>query len=536
MIGNPPYKNNSDYTLAQIADRFPTLLQSSRDAAAAQVRNIRDDYAWFFAAANLFTQGGGAICFVSSDSYLKKSSYRHFRRELLRRYRVFRVTRLGNGVFLNVGPRIGFAIILMVRRPEPLATAADEAISLVDISGLGATMAARDHGTPRDSRLVWLAAAAEDDARALKTDGVKCNAVRPSEANEYRLIGDAEGELSGGRPLRLQIVASKGSNFESIFLKKWPGVITAFDCLLKAQSVAELSKRMKRFFNAADSQRARDLDDLAAECECVDQQRDRLKYLCREAGRNGLRFDKKRLKPVFAGSIPDGREWHPPLEYAHWIYYEPRIQVPRNINPGKVVGWGTMNQWQEPEVHATFPKLIFTTSTNVRYGFRAYVVDSGWYTKLHGAASQQYNFVTLVNPLKSARLGGEPNNLSAQGEALRVLLRSWGLRDDDLLHLIAAFYNSSYARAYILREEDSMLPLPLISAENRTVIIELVKAARRLRELRAREELGKSEDPFPVLQNSEKHVAGAKLTEAIDKEREDVNRLVSELIGLDNGD
>jgi hypothetical protein len=63
-----------------------------------------------------------------------------------------------------------------------------------------------------------------------------------------------------------------------------------------------------------------------------------------------------------------------------------------------------------------------------------------------------------------------------------------------------------------------------------------VKAARRLRELRAREELGKSEEPFPVLENSEKHVAGAKLTEAIDKEREDVNRLVSEVIGLDNGD
>lgn len=535
VIGNPPYKNNSDHTLAKIAERFPALLQSSRDAAAAQVRNIRDDYAWFFAAADSFTQGGGAICFVTSDSYLKKSSYRHLRRELLRRYRILRVTRLGNGVFLNVGPRIGFAIILMVRRPEPLATPeAGEAVRLVDISGLASTMPARDRGTPRDPRLVWLAAAAEEDARELKSDGVRRNEVRPCEANEYRLIGDAENGPAGGRPMRLQIVAAKGSSFEPIFLKKWPGVITAFDCLLKAKMADELSKRMKRFFDAAESARARDLGELAAECECVGEQRDRLEYLCNEARRKGLRFEKKRVTPVFAGSIPDGREWYPPLEYAHWIYYEPSIQVPRNVNPGKVVGWGTMNQWQEPEVHATFPKLIFTTSTNVRYGFRAYVIDSGWYTKLHGAASQQYNFVTLVNPLKAGRLGGEPNNLSARGEALRILMRAWGLRDEDLLHLVAAFYNSSYARAYILREEESMLPLPMIGSDDKSVVIELVRAARRLRELRAAEESGKSDQPFPELEAPGKHGAGAKLVRAISDERENIDRLVAGMVALED--
>lgn len=42
IIGNPPYRNNSNQTLAQIADRFPNLLRSSRDNARASERNIRE--------------------------------------------------------------------------------------------------------------------------------------------------------------------------------------------------------------------------------------------------------------------------------------------------------------------------------------------------------------------------------------------------------------------------------------------------------------------------------------------------------------
>jgi hypothetical protein len=37
VIGNPPYKNNSNQTLAQVAERFPRLLRSSRDNARARV-------------------------------------------------------------------------------------------------------------------------------------------------------------------------------------------------------------------------------------------------------------------------------------------------------------------------------------------------------------------------------------------------------------------------------------------------------------------------------------------------------------------
>ena len=496
VIGNPPYKNNSDYTLAQIAERFPALLRTSRDAAAAKVRNIRDDYAWFFAAADGLIKAGGLICFVTSDSFLRKASYRHFRLELVRRYRIQRITRLGSGVFANVGPRIGFAVIVMVRRDLPGAHDDNiEPIELVDIAPLAGGVAPSDQGSPRDPRLHWLVSAGKDDSVAMSMPGVVRETVRPNRDTEYRFVGDNVSARQ--REMRLQIVAKKDSPYASIFLKKWPGIITAFDCLLKADSFRTLMDRMKLFFATAETGRKADLAALAHECGCEGKELERLDYLCKQAKRNGIKFEKRRIKPVFAGSIPEGHDWYPPLKYGHWIYFEPRVQIPRNINPGKNAGWGWMQQWREPETHETFPKLIFTTSANKNYGFRAYVVSDGWYTKLHGAASQQYNYVTLTNPLQPARLDRGFNNLAKEGDRLVSLLVSWGLSGEDLLHLIAAFYNSAYGQAYSTREEESMLPLPEFGEGDQAVVKALVASARKLRELRAVQEQGRSEEPFP---------------------------------------
>lgn len=98
VIGNPPYRNNSDQTLAQIADRFPMLLRSSRANARARKRNIRDDYAWFFAAADYYAADRGLIAFVVSDSFCYATSYRFFREDLLRRYHIRHVINLGASI------------------------------------------------------------------------------------------------------------------------------------------------------------------------------------------------------------------------------------------------------------------------------------------------------------------------------------------------------------------------------------------------------------------------------------------------------
>jgi Eco57I restriction-modification methylase len=124
VIGNPPYKNNSTRTLAQVAAVFPPLLRSSRQNARARERNIRDDYAWFFAAADHYTTERGLIAFVVSDSFCYARSYRFFREDLLRRYRVVQLVHLGRFVFRDVGPRTSFMIVLLERLQSELPDAA----------------------------------------------------------------------------------------------------------------------------------------------------------------------------------------------------------------------------------------------------------------------------------------------------------------------------------------------------------------------------------------------------------------------------
>jgi type I restriction-modification system DNA methylase subunit len=536
VIGNPPYKNNSSYTLAQIAGRFPALLKSSRDAAAVKVRNIRDDYAWFFAAADSFTASGGAVCFVTSDSYLKKDSYRHFRRELIKHYQIVRITRLGQGVFVNVGPRIGFAIIMMIRRLVPLTSPdATKPIEIVDASALADGLAARDLGTPRDPRIQWLLAIAENDAKGRSAAGIRTTLLRPTEDSDYRLVGDTG--RAGIRTVRMQVVTKKGAGFDSIFVKKWPGIITAFDCLLKAETYEVLAKRMRQFFDVSANGRASDAENLAQDFGFDEDQRQRLEYLSKAARTLNLSFDTAKIKPVFAGSIPAGNAWSPPLRYAHWVYYEPLIKIPRNTNPGKDAGWGWMQQWRDPETHEIFPKLIFTTSTNPNYGFRAYVIGAGWYTKLHGAASQQYHYVMLDDPTKPARLGGGHNNLTTEGEALLSLFRKWDLEEEDLLHWIAAFYNSHRARVYVSQEADSMLPLPELRDNDEQAVKDIVGAAKRLRDLRALQEARgtRGNEAFPAFEPSKSilRLEDVELAVMTDDEQVHLDDMISEFLGAE---
>lgn len=125
VIGTPPYRNNSRLTLSQVAQRFPALLNSSVANARAQERNPRDDYAWFFAAADHYVAHRGLILFIVSDSFAQHLSYRYFRRDLLNQYRVRHLIRLGEHVFQDVGPSIAFVIVALEKRNEPLASLDD---------------------------------------------------------------------------------------------------------------------------------------------------------------------------------------------------------------------------------------------------------------------------------------------------------------------------------------------------------------------------------------------------------------------------
>ncbi len=475
VLGNPPYRNNSEQTLAQVAARYPALLASSSAAATAQSRAIRDDYAWFFAAADALTHAGGGVCLITPDSYLRKPSYRLLREALLTRFRVLRLTRLGAGVFPGVGPRIGFVVIAMLRRAAPLPDAdappAAESILFTDLTPLAA--AAREGDDPRAR---WLAAAARGRARDTRVETIR---FAPRRADDFRLL-PPRADATTSSPL--QLVTRARTSRAPLFRRKWPGLITAFDRLLVAPTRDRLADRIRALFACACSG-PRERDALARALELTPPQRARLELLTSQIQGAAIEYDDARLKPVLAGSIPAALAWAPPLSYARWVYYEPRLRIPRNTHARKSTGWGWMQQWRDPASHERFPKLIFTTSTNPRYGFRAFVVDARWYAKLHGGASQQFHYLHVHG------------NLAEAGAAALELTRSTcdhGAPEDDLLHLLAAIYNAAYGRGYAAREAESALPLPRLSVHSelaRRHAPGLVADARWLRQLHAAAQL-----------------------------------------------
>ena len=451
VIGNPPYRNNSNQTLAQVAERFPMLLRSSRDNARAKERNIRDDYAWFFAAADHYVADRGLIAFVVSDSFCYASSYRFFREDLLRRYRVRRLVNLGATIFRDVSPRTQFVIILLERRDADLGRAEDaEPIAYVDLRPLavsGTTL-----GGAADPRLVAL------DAGELPAPVF--HQPVPARSFAFFPASDVVGRVERF-PTRLS--GKKGQR--RVFLQKWPGVITAFDELFRADTREVLETRLRAFFAAAaienESEREQALDALAARGRInSEKSRGRLSLMARQAAEAGLAFDAERLRRVITGSAPNSVAWYPDARLATWLYYEPGLRVPRNVNEGRDPGYGTMSQWRDEESQAINPKLVFTTSTNPDQGLKALVVPGDWMVKSHGGESQQFHYTGLDNPLKPPTLTG-PNNLGGDAQVFLAALARAGRPPDDLLFYIAGIYNSQTAEDFLSGGGGSVMHVPL---------------------------------------------------------------------------
>ena len=479
VLGNPPYKNNSELTLAQAAHRFPRLLSTSRVAAQAQARNIRDDYAWFYAAADAYLDDrNGIICLVTSDSYSRIGSYRYFREQLLTHYRVVGLLRIGSSVFREVSPRISFAVLELLRRESPLTDAANCVIPVIDIRGLIEGVRSSDLATAADPRLRLLSGVADGSAQMPapvmhEPSGARRWSFLPLEAD---LV---ESVLADSLP-----VFKRGC--DRIFIKKWPGIITAFDDLLKAQDREVLTERMESFFDACYAPRAqcsRALDEWARSHDIGNKWLLRLKHVAGEIVRNKVTYAASNVKKSVSGSMPNELRWVPPPAYRHYIYYEPKIKIPRNVNPGKFEGWGSMEQWRDEEAHRVTPKLIFTTSTNPRSGYKAFVVDDEWFVKLHGGTSQQYHFTGLQVGAHSATIESEPNNLADGGMRMFEELSSYGLATDSLLHFVAAVYNSALAERFLQEQSGEDLQIRMPSSASEDLCRELVRQARLMRDL-----------------------------------------------------
>jgi hypothetical protein len=470
VIGNPPYKHNSTRTLAQMADAFPSLLRSSRANARAQENTIREDYAWFFAAADHYLDGQGVIAFVVSDSFCYAPSFRYFREDLLRRYRIRSLVHLGRFIFRDVGPRTSFVIIVMERRPNELPDAAQaEPIAYTDLRPL-----ADGHdnllGTQSDPRLLSL------DAGALPA-AVEHQATR---VRRFRLF-----PAGAAVPIVLRAPVALIENPRRVFIKKWPGAVTGFDKLFKSRDRAVLIERMAALFAAATLMgpaRTSALGDLATRIRADDDDALKLAGLADLIASAEIGFSEARVKKTLSGTAPRSSAWYPDERMTLWVYHEPEFTFERAVHEGRAQGWGTSNQWREAVTHDINPKFVFTTSTNPAAGLKAFVLNDEWLVLKAAGTRQQLNYTGLVNPLRQIELG--PNNLGGEALAFHQALVGRGGADEDFLLYLAAIYNSALADEYLQDGGENFMHVPLdMSLLDEEVVDRVIANGREMRNL-----------------------------------------------------
>jgi hypothetical protein len=482
VIGNPPYRNNSRLTLSRVATIFPHLLESSVRHARSQERNPRDDYAWFFAAADHYINDSGVIAFIVSDSFAQHLSYRYFRIDLLRHYHIRYLIRLGAHIFRDVGPRISFAIVILEKRTDVLVSADDaEAHQYVDLRSLVRDTRQNDLGTDEDPRF------------ALMEEVVKGSAQLP-DAIEHKPRGVLNYSLYSGTTIIERVGTQSAPIFERdrerLFSEKWPGLITAFDDLLKARTYDELAGRISGFFGLcrrrglSTTKLAGAITKWANDNKIDEHSLPRLEQLAIQIRQRDLHYNPSCIKRSLDGAMPNVLRWYPPRSNTVYIYYEVRLDIPRNKNEGKVIGWGSMQQWRDPRSHTIRPKLIYTTASKPNYGLKAFVVDDEWYVKLHGGTSQQYNYTGLVTPTRSGRMDGSPNNLAPQGLELFASFAQAGLQPDAFIFYIATIYNSQIATEF-MEQAGSGTPfgIKLPAAGQMQIANRLSSAGRSMRDL-----------------------------------------------------
>jgi hypothetical protein len=483
VIGNPPYRNNSSATLRQMAQRFPTLLASSDATARAQTRNIRDDYAWFLAAADYYVKDKGLICFIVSDSFAHLKSYKAFRESVIQHYHIRYLLRLGSHIFSDVGPRMSFAIILLEKREEKLLSAEQsEGLNYCDLRMVIEQVAIDTLGTEDDPRFRLLRSVARNE-KSLPNTVIHC----PSSDNSFCLY--PQGSIV--ERVRQGAIPTHGVQSQRIFIRKWPGIITAFDSLFRCNSHPQLKDRISKLFQISNQriltnrQLFSRLEDLGKSEEFNESEIERLIGLSTQIRQLRLSFNDESIKRSFGGALSNDVKWYPPASSLFYLYYEPRLHIPRNVNEGKQVGWGSMEQWRDPESHLIQPKLVYTTASKPQYGYKAFVLSDNWYVKLHGGTSQQYNYTGIQDPSNSDLLLGAASNLADGGLMLAHILEEQGLTPEDLLHYIAAIYNSELAQE-LLEEGGSSADLHIKvpdTQQKKTICKELICLAERLRDL-----------------------------------------------------
>jgi hypothetical protein len=269
-----------------------------------------------------------------------------------------------------------------------------------------------------------------------------------------------------------------------VFTKKWPGAVSGFDKVLKSKDRTQLETRIRMLFEASQAdatRRSELLRQISVECRLDEDDTEKLRGVCGLIDAGGLRFDAQKVRRAITGSAPNDCAWYPDNRMIAWLYYEPRMVFERAVHEGRNQGWGTSNQWREPESHNVRPKFVFTTSTNPERGLKAFVLPDEWIVLKAAGTRQQLNYTALDNPFTPPQMG--PNNLGGEAEQLFNAMASLGSSSDDFLFYVAALYNSRVAESYLYDGGDSSLRIPLDPAIASSAL-RLANLGREVRDLR----------------------------------------------------
>jgi hypothetical protein len=504
VIGNPPYLGHSRFSLKQMANRFPRLLASSSQAARAQQALIRDDYAWFFAAADFYLEHQGLLCFITSDSYTRLGSYKYFRQELMRHFHVVSLIYLGANVFPDVGPRIHFSIILLEKREKALESLErSEPFPYYNLSSLVTQANSNKLSGPNDPRFLHLINSARDHAGKLEWSTIQRQESKPVAERDFIFLplnelGNVLHERFHNDTVFTYLkTETERLKADHIFKKKWPGIVTTFDRLLHDKSRTRLEARMQAFFELATY-----FDKLGA----LEQERrvqefvrnhnldntQRLIEALQIASRRGMLFEKEKIDHTVSGTLNTGVMWYPDESCTSWLYFEPLFRFERPKQPeGKIQGWGSQSQWRDPLSHDLLPKLVYTVSNNpssiASHGYRAFVLDDHWYVRMAGAASQQYHYTgisQLQTPIQNHMLDEKLyDNLTKCGLDIVKTFEEAGGTAEDLLFFIAAIYNSELAAEYHFTTSSEGLGIKRVTPRIVEECLAIARIGHQLRDL-----------------------------------------------------
>lgn len=226
-------------------------------------------------------------------------------------------------MFRDVGPRTSFIIVLLERLQSELPDAAQTSeIPYIDLRPMAASFSGAP-GTSADPRLSALANGPMPDARLHAPERNRDFALLPA-GNVVQKVLRAPIILHGRTPRR-------------VFIKKWPGIITAFDKLFKSDDRDSLLHRLETFFDIAHSDapvRESQLIEFGRSIGLNNEEQNRCVNLANQAVTKAIQFRAENARRVLTGSAPNDDAWYPSERMTAWLYYEPQLLVPRNVNPG----------------------------------------------------------------------------------------------------------------------------------------------------------------------------------------------------------